>query len=223
MNQLTLVIGNKNYSSWSLRPWLLLSYFNIPFTEVRIPLYREDTSESLSQWSPSGLVPVLKHGEFAVWDSLAICEYLQELYPDYSFWPNDIKARAVARSVSAEMHSGFMALRSSMPMNCCRSFPGKGLNKESSADIQRVTAIWRECREQYGEGGSLLFGEFTIADAMYAPVAQRFRTYGVQLDEVSEAYVSTILSLPAMKEWISSAKAEEEIIEEFEPYRTETT
>ena len=108
-------------------------------------------------------------------------------------------------------------------MNCTRSFPGKGLNKESSADIHRVTAIWRECRAQYGEGGSLLFGAFTLADAMYAPVAQRFRTYGVQLDEVSEAYVSTILSLPAMKEWISSAKEEEEIIEEFEPYRTETT
>jgi len=221
MNQLTLVIGNKNYSSWSLRPWLLLKHFNIPFKEVRIPLYREETSESLSRWSPSGLVPVLKHGDLAVWDSLAICEYVQELYPDLALWPKDVKARAVARSVSAEMHSGFVALRHSMPMNCRRSFPGKGLNNESSTDIRRVISIWRECREKYGEGGPLLFGRFTIADAMYAPVAQRFRTYDVHLDETSAAYVSAILSLPEMKEWISSAITEEEVLEEFEPDHNE--
>ena len=166
-------------------------------------------------------MPVLKHDDFSVWDSLAICEYLQELYPDYSFWPKDAEARAVARSVSAEMHSGFAALRHSMPMNCRRSFPGKGLNKQSSADIRRVMSIWRECREKYGAGGSLLFGEFTIADAMYAPVAQRFRTYDVQLDAVSDAYVSAILSLPEMQEWISSAKSEEEVLKEFEPYHSE--
>lgn len=218
MDELTLVTGNRNYSSWSLRPWLLLRYFNIPFKEVRIPLYREGSQEALSRWSPSGLVPVLRHADFAVWDSLAICEYLQDLYPDYPLWPQDMRARAVARSVAAEMHSGFAALRESMPMNCRRAFPGKGLTTGTRTDIRRVAAIWRACREKYGAGGPLLFGEFSIADAMYAPVALRFRTYAVQLDEVCAAYAAAILSLPAMQEWIASAEVEAEVLEEFEPY-----
>ncbi len=219
MEQLTLVIGNKNYSSWSLRPWLLLRHFNISFKEVRVPLYREDTAGSLSCWSPTGLVPILKHGDLTVWDSLAICEHVQDLHPDMQMWPKEAEARAVARSVSAEMHSGFTALRHFMPMNCRLAFPGKGLNDDSRADIQRVTSIWRECRKKYGKGGAMLFGEFTIADAMYAPVAQRFRVYGVRLDETSDAYVSAIQSLPEMKEWIASAKDEVEVLEKFEPYR----
>jgi glutathione S-transferase len=221
MDELTLVIGNKNYSSWSLRPWLVLRHFNIPFEEVRIPLYRKDTADSLSRWSPTGLVPILKHGDLTIWDSLAICEYVQDLHPDMPMWPKEMGARAVARSVSAEMHSGFTALRHSMPMNCRLTFPGKGLNDDSCADIQRITSIWRECRKKYGKGGAMLFGEFTIADAMYAPVAQRFRVYGVRLDETSDAYVSAIQSLSEMKEWIASAKDEVEVLEKFEPYRDE--
>lgn len=222
MDQLTLVIGNKNYSSWSLRPWLVLRHFNIPFDEVRVPLYRGDTKDSLSKLSPTGLVPVLKHGDLTVWDSLAICEYVQDLHRDMPMWPKDAEARAVARSVSAEMHSGFTALRHFMPMNCRLSFPGKGLNDESRADIQRVTSIWSECRKKYGKGGVMLFGEFTIADAMYAPIAQRFRVYDVRADETSAAYVSAIQSLPEMKEWIASAKDEAEVLEKFEPYRDES-
>lgn len=220
MSQFTLVIGNKNYSSWSMRPWLVLKHFNIPFKEVYIPLYQEGTKATLLKWSPSGLVPALRNGDFAVWDSLAICEYLQELHPNLAMWPTEMNARAVARSISAEMHAGFAALRRSMPMNCRLSFPGKGLNDESAADIQRVTAIWRECREKFGASGPLLFGEFTIADAMFAPVALRLRTYDVALDEVCEAYVTALLVLPEVQEWIADAQAEEEVIEAFEPYRS---
>ncbi len=219
MKQLTLVIGNKNYSSWSLRPWLVLQHFNIPFTEVRIPLYTDNSADTIRKLSPSGLVPALKSGDLVVWDSLAICEYLQELYPHLSLWPIDMEARALARCISAEMHAGFSALRRFMPMNCRLSFPGMGLNDESAADIQRITTIWHDCRERFGNGGPMLFGEFTIADAMFAPVALRFRTYDVQLDEICAAYVAAILALPEMEKWITAATAEEEIITAFEPYR----
>lgn len=221
MSQLTLIIGNKNYSSWSLRPWLLLKQFNIPFKEIYIPLYGASSKEAMAKWCPSGLVPTLRDGDLTVWDSLSICEYLNDLFPERTMWPKTREARAMARSISAEMHSGFSALRRLMPMNCRLSFPGKGLTDESAADIQRITSIWRECREKFGAGGPMLFGEFTIADAMYAPVALRFKTYGVQLDEVCDAYVSAILSLPAMQEWIIGAEAEEEVLEQFEPYRSE--
>jgi glutathione S-transferase len=219
MQQLTLVIGNKNYSSWSLRPWLVLRYFDIPFEEVRIPLYRAESAAALSQWSPSGLVPVLKHGDITVWDSLAICEYLQELYPGDPLWPTDRDVRAVARSVAAQMHAGFTALRQAMPMNCRETFPGQGLTTGSTADIQHVSAVWRQCRETFGRDGNMLFGGFSIADAMYAPVALRFRTYGVKLDDVCESYVASLLSLPAMQEWVSAGRREEEVLEQFEPYR----
>ena len=220
MSQLTLVIGNKNYSSWSLRPWLLLKHFDIPFKEVYIPLYQEGTKEAILYLSPSGLVPALKNGDVTIWDSLAICEYLNELFPEHSMWPQDSEARAVARSISAEMHSGFSPLRSLMPMNCRLTFPGKGLTDESAADIARITAIWRECRGKFGVGGSMLFGEFTIADAMFAPVALRFKTYDVQLDEVCAEYVSAVLALPAMQEWVAGAVEENEVLEAFEPYRS---
>ncbi len=221
MSQFTLIIGNKNYSSWSLRPWLLLKHFDIPFKEVYIPLYGEDSKEAMAKWCPSGLVPTLRNGDLTVWDSLSICEYLNEIFPAHAMWPEESGARAMARSISAEMHSGFSALRRLMPMNCRLTFPGKGLTEESAADIERIMAIWRECRQKYGQGGPMLFDEFTIADAMFAPVALRFRTYDVQLDEVCTDYVSTILALPAMQEWIADAMTEKEVLDAFEPYRKE--
>lgn len=218
MEKLTLVIGNQNYSSWSLRPWLLLKQFAIPFEEIRIPLYQTGSKEALATYSPSGLVPVLKHADFTVWDSLAICEYVQDLFPSRAMWPSERNARAIARSVSAEMHSGFSAMRTHMPMNCKKFFPGKGLTPESERDIERITQIWRDCRAHYGKDGPMLFGEFSIADAMFAPVVLRFRAYQVELDEVCEAYKAAILALPAMQEWIAAGCAEAEVLPAFEPY-----
>ena len=222
MGELTLVVGNKNYSSWSLRPWLLMKQFNLSFEEIRIPLYQEDSQAALERLSPSALVPVLVNGDLTVWDSLAICEYLDELYPDLSMWPRDRDTRAIARSVSAEMHSGFAAIRSHMPMNCRKTFPGKGLNPDTTAEIKRVTQIWRDCLnhygQRYGQNGPMLFGDFSIADAMFAPVALRFTTYQVELDALSQSYVSTILNLPAMQEWILAGRQETEVLTDFEPY-----
>ena len=218
MAALTLIIGNKNYSSWSLRPWLLLRQAGIPFEEIQVSLYREDTRAQIASLSPSGLVPALRHGHVTVWDSLAICEHVHELYPDCVLWPADQTARAVARSASAEMHAGFRALRQYMPMNCRGYFPGRGLNPETQKDIQRILALWRHCRTTFGEEGAMLFGDFSIADAMYAPVALRFQTYDVKLDPVCAAYVTTLLSLPAMVEWVDAARREPERLEQFEPY-----
>ena len=219
MSDLTLVIGNKNYSSWSLRPWLLLRQANVPFSEVLIPLYTPESRKELTKYSPSGLVPVLIDGPVVVWDSLAICEYLAEKFPDRSLWPAGAEARAMARSVSAEMHSGFAALRSNMPMNCRERFPGKGMNEAVRYDIDRITDIWKSCRARFGTNGAMLFGKFSVADAMFAPVALRFLTYGVALDGVAQSYVAAILSLPAVQEWIADAGKERQRIEQFELYQ----
>lgn len=218
MDHLTLIIGNKNYSSWSLRPWLLLRRFDIPFEEVRIPLYRAESPEALRTLSPSWLVPALIHDDLKIWDSLAICEYIQELFPALAMWPSDREARGVARSVSCEMHSGFGAIRQHMPMNCKKSFPGKGLNAESESEITRVQKIWREFRTRYGKKGPMLFGGFTIADAMLAPLALRFNTYKVELDDISADYVAAILDLPELKEWVAAACLESEVLAKFGPY-----
>jgi glutathione S-transferase len=216
MDELTLIIGNKNYSSWSLRPWLVLRQAGIPFGEIRIPLYTPGSKEQILRHSPSGKVPVLKHGEITVWDSLAICEYLAERFPEKKLWPADRQARAVARSISAEMHSGFTALRTHMSMNIRRALPGRGRTPESLADVARIVALWEDCRRS-GDGGPFLFGHFTVADAMYAPVALRFQTYAVELSPLARAYADTMLALPAMQEWIAAARAETEVIEAFEP------
>lgn len=220
MPSLTLAIGNKNYSSWSLRPWLLLRQAGISFKEILIPIYGPRSAELLARWSPSGKVPALHDGELVVWDSLAICEYLAERYPEKSFWPDEVAARAVARAVSAEMHSGFTDLRSAMPMNCRGRFPGKGLTEGSRRDIARVVSVWNDCRQRFGEQGDFLFGPFTIADAMFAPVVLRFVTYGVALDGRARAYADSMLALPAMQEWMSAAIDESEVIEAFEIYRS---
>lgn len=216
MAELTLVIGNKNYSSWSLRPWLAMKQFGLEFNEIRIPLDTPESSSKIRQYSPSGKVPVLLHGNQTVWDSLAICEYLAEEFPTMQWWSNDKAAFAFARSISAEMHSGFQNLRQNMPMNCRAKLPGKGMALGVQKDIDRITAIWGECRQKFGAGGDMLFGEFTIADAMFAPVVLRFVTYDVQLDSVARDYVEAILALPAMQEWIKAAQMEEEIISDSE-------
>lgn len=216
MPQLTLVIGNKNYSSWSLRPWLMLKQFDLQFNEICIALYTPESSSKIRQYSNSGKVPVLLHGTQTVWDSLAICEYLADQFPTLQWWPQDKTARAVARSISAEMHSGFQNLRQNMPMNCRTRLPGKGITPEVQKDIERITAIWHDCRQNFGTSGSMLFGEFTIADAMFAPVVLRFVTYGVQLDSIAQAYTQAVLTLPAMQEWLEAAATEPETIPAYE-------
>ena len=209
MSELTLYIGNKNYSSWSLRGWLLLKQVGTPFKEVIIPLNSPGPAPAIREHSPSGKVPALRYGDLAVWDSLAIAEYLAEEFHQSHLWPADRAARAYARSVSAEMHSGFANLRSQMPMNLRREPFFLPRTPEVEADVARICDIWREARRRFGErGGPFLFGRFGIADAMFAPVATRFRTYGVPLDEVCSAYVSAIYDLDVMREWLEASEAE---------------
>jgi glutathione S-transferase len=212
--RLTLVIGNKNYSSWSLRPWLAMKHAGIPFVEHRVALYQPDSKRRILEHSPAGKVPVLKDGATAVWDSLAILEYLAEKFPDRGLWPRSAMARARARSVSAEMHSGFGALRTHMPMNLRNSYPGRGLTPEVEADIARMAGLWTECRAS--ASGPFLFGEFCNADAMFAPVATRFLTYGVGLPPVCRRYVDTLIALPAMQAWYADARAEREAVDEYD-------
>src|ERR1700731_2776293 len=208
MADFTIYLGNKNYSSWSLRPWLVLEQTGVAFDEIVIPLYEPTSKATIMKYSPSGTVPVLRHGELVVWDSLAICEYLAESFSTFQLWPRDPDARAVARSVCAELHSGFQALRAHLPMNMRSSFPNRGVTPEVQADINRITAIWRDCRKRFGEGGPFLFGGFTNADAMYAPVVSRFRTYRVELEEEAQAYADAVWVLPALQEWLTAAKNE---------------
>ena len=215
---LALVIGNKNYSSWSLRPWLLLKQAGIPFREIRVSLYTEASRAEIRQYSPSGKVPALLDDGVTVWESLAICEYLADKFPEKQFWPADRVARAEARCVATEMHAGFAALRQHMSMNCRKHLPGKGHTPEVLKDIARIGRLWNDCRARFGEGGPFLFGKFSIADAMYAPVALRFVTYDVELDPVSATYVKTITALPAIKQWVADAHAETAVIPQFEPY-----
>jgi len=205
---LTLVIGNKNYSSWSLRPWLALKQAGIAFHEAAVDLYVPDSKALILKHSPSGKVPALIDAGLAVWDSMAICEYAAEIEP--SLWPRQREARAVARAVSAEMHAGFAALRSRMPMNCRAALPGEGRAPEVERDIARIVALWEECRDRFGGGGTFLFGTFSIADAMYAPVVWRFRTYAVALPSAARAYAEAMEALPAMQEWLAAALAEPE-------------
>jgi glutathione S-transferase len=217
MSELTLYIGNKNYSSWSLRAWLALKHVGTPFKEVVIPLESGGTpTTAIRQHSPSGKVPALRYGEMVVWDSLAIGEYLAEEFHQARLWPTERVARAFARSVSAEMHSGFANLRSQLPMNVRRAPITLKLTPEVETDVARIVAIWGEARRRFGAGGPYLFGRFSLADAMFAPVATRFRTYGVPMDEVTSAYVATIHDHPAMREWVAEVKAEPWAIESYD-------
>lgn len=217
MTDLTLVIGNKNYSSWSLRPWLLLKQAGIPFVERRLPLRSAAWTTEIARLSPSGRVPALQHSGVQVWDSLAICEYLAEVYPEKQLWPGDRAARAEARSISAEMHAGFQALRQNMFMNIRRSMPGRGRTPEALADVGRIVAIWNGCRRRYASGGPFLFGTFSVADTMYAPIPLRFQTWGVEVDGLAGEYARCLLALPGMQEWIAAAHAESETLPQYEP------
>ncbi|ATB30853.1 glutathione S-transferase family protein [Melittangium boletus] len=208
MRELTLVVGSKHLSSWSLRPYLALAHTGQPFREVVIALDQADSTANIKKYSPSGHVPVLLHGELAVWDSLAICEYLAEQFPEARLWPEAPEARAWARSVTAEMHAGFSALRSNMPMNLRARRPGEGRAPGVAEDIARITSLWTECRSRFGRGGGpFLLGAFSIADAFYAPVVTRFVTYEVELDAECAAYRDAVLALPAMKAWTQAATA----------------
>ena len=214
---LTLVIGNKNYSSWSMRPWMALKGAGIPFNEVFIPLYTgEADKKRILSFTKSGKVPALIDGDITVWDSLAIIEYLAEKFPDAGFWPKDVAARAHARSISAEMHSGFMALRSECGMNIHRPVGAKPLSDDAQANIARIQQIWTECRERYGQQAPYLFGAFSGADAMFAPVIHRFRTYAIEVRPPVRAYMETMLANPAFAEWTEAALAETLVIERLE-------
>ncbi|KAA5606981.1 glutathione S-transferase family protein [Roseospira marina] len=213
MSDLTLVLGNKAYSSWSLRPWLALRVAGIPFHEEVIALDQPDTRERILRHSPAGRVPVLHDGAVTLWESLAILEYIAERHPEAGLWPDSQASRAFARAVTSEMHAGFAPLRAALPMNLREGRPGLALTAEVQRDVDRVCALWRDCRSHHRAGGPFLFGRFTNADAMFAPVATRFRTYGVPLDDLCGAYVQALYDLPALQQWIAEAQAEPWVIE----------
>lgn len=216
MAQLTLTIGNRNYSSWSFRAWLALDATGADFDEVLIPLGRAETAAEIRERSPNGLVPALQDGDLVIWDSLAIGEYLAERFPEAGLWPEDPGARAIARSAVAEMHSGFTAVRTHMPMNVRTSRPGAGRGPGVADEIARITSLWRHCRAEFGAGGDLLFGGFTLADAFFAPVVSRFRSYGVAADGVAGAYMDAVWALPAVQDWARRAEAEAWVVERYE-------
>ena len=216
MSALILIIGNKNYSSWSLRPWVFMKQNQMAFTEKRIILSAETTQEELSQYASGFKVPVLQDGDLLIWDSLSILEYLSETYLQSKGWPKNAEARAMARSVSAEMHSSFYALRKELPMNCRKQFQNIKLSSAALQGVERITTLWQTCRTKFGKDGEWLFGEYTIADAMFAPVALRFAGYDISLGDVESAYVQSVLKQPAIVEWIAAGKAETEIIPEDE-------
>lgn len=217
MTDFTLYIGNKNYSSWSLRGWLMAKAAGITFEEVLIRLRQPNTKAEVLRHSPSGRVPALVHRDVSIWESLAIGEYLAELFPDAQLWPQDRGARAVARAVSTEMHAGFSALRTHFPMNMRSSFPNRASTPEVQADVDRINAIWHDCRTRFGKGGAFLFGTtFGNADAMYAPVVTRFRTYKVELDPGAQAYCDAVWAYPPMQEWAAAAKNEPWVFEDSE-------
>jgi glutathione S-transferase len=205
---LTLVIGNKNYSSWSLRPWIAMKVAGIAFNEIVIPLYEPGSRERVLAYSPTGKVPALADGDIQVWESLAILDHLADLFPQAALWPAGPRARAHARAVAAEMHAGFAALRRHCPMNMWRLPKVRELTPEVAADVHRIEVIWTDCRTRYAEQGPFLFGAFGAADAMYAPVVSRFHTYGMQVSPVTQGYMAAVMALPAWQEWRAGALAE---------------
>jgi glutathione S-transferase len=214
---LKLVIGNKNYSSWSMRPWLALRANDIAFDEIFIPLYTDEADKRrILDFSHSGKVPALIDGAVTIWDSLSIIEYVAERFPEARLWPEDRASRAHARSISAEMHSGFMALRSECGMNLHRPIRAIALSADARANVARIQEIWIECRERYGKLGPFLFGRFGAADAMFAPVVHRLRTYAIAVEPAAQAYMETMMALPAFQEWTRAGLAETLVIERLE-------
>ena len=211
-----LIIGNKNYSSWSLRSWLLLKESGIDFIEHRIALDTPDTASEIAKFSAAGCVPILQIDDLTVWDTMAIAETVAERWPEKNLWPEDKAMRAHARSICAEMHSGFHVLRSCMPMNCRAMGRKVALPDELGRDIDRVIAIWSECHRLYGDKGGWLFGDFSVADAMFAPVVLRLRTYGINLPESAGFYPHRLLESEAMQEWLLAAESEIEVIDREE-------
>jgi glutathione S-transferase len=214
---LKLVIGNKNYSSWSMRPWLALRANDIAFEEIFIPLYTGAADKQrILDFTHSGKVPALIDGDVTIWDSLAIIEYVAERFPEARLWPEERASRAHARSISAEMHSGFMALRNECGMNLHRPIRAVALSADARANVARIQEIWTECRERYGKLGPFLFGKFGAADAMFAPVVHRLRTYAIAVEPAAQAYMETMMALPAFQEWTRAGLAETHVIERFE-------
>jgi len=203
-----LVIGNKLYSSWSMRPWLLMKALEIPFEESVIPLYLRDSKARILDVSPTGKVPLLIDGEVKIWESLAIVEYLHEKFPERNVWPKDAVARAHARAAATEMHAGFMALRQACPMNLAKNFAAKELSSDVADNLRRLEGLWSEAHQRFGAGGPFLYGRFSAADAMYAPVVTRIETYGIRVAPNSRRYMDAILSHPAFVTWRSEALQE---------------
>jgi glutathione S-transferase len=213
---LKLILANKAYSSWSLRPWILLAHFKIPFEELVIPMDEPDTRVSMLKYAPTGKCPSLHDGTIAVWESLAIIEYIAEAYPQKAIWPKGRAARAHARSLANEMHAGFGALRQACPTNFRRPVRAIALSEEVLADVARIEAAWAHARKIFGKSGPYLFGRFCAADAMFAPVVNRFHVYDAPVSKPSRAYMETIMALPAWKAWIADARAEPWRIERYD-------
>jgi glutathione S-transferase len=213
---LTLVIANKAYSSWSFRPFILMRHFGIPFAEIVIPLGEETTRAEILRYSPAGKCPVLRDGARTVWDSLAIIEYLAERFPDLPIWPGEPAARATARSLAAEMHSGFAALRANLPMNMRRAPKRREVSPEARADIERIEAAWAAARQTFGGNGNFLFGDFSAADAMFAPVVNRLHVYDVPVGAATRVYMDRVMALPAYRDWQKGAEAERWRIGKYE-------
>jgi glutathione S-transferase len=212
----TLIIGNKNYSSWSMRPWIAMKAAGIAFDEVVISLNAEDFKARLLKVSGTGKVPTLVDGDIKVWESLAILEYLADKYPDKNLWPRDPAARAHARAIASEMHAGFVPLRRAAPMNIWRPIMKLTLGAEAEANVARIDAMWADCRARFGHSGSFLFGAFGAADAMYAPVVARFHTYAVEIGAAARAYMKAVMALPAWREWTAAAVKEPWVLPEDE-------
>lgn len=213
---LTLVIANKSYSSWSMRPWMLLTQFGVAFEEIVVPLGRDETRADILRYSPTGKVPALIDGDVTIWDSLSIAEYVAEGFPQHAVWPPDKRARALARSVSAEMHSSFQALRAQCPMNFRRAPKAIAFTPETLADIARIEEIFAQCRAAFGAGGPYLFGAFSAADAMYAPIVNRLDVYGAPVSETTRAYMRAMQASEAWKRWRAGAEAESWRIDKYE-------
>lgn len=212
MSKLHLVIANKNYSSWSMRPWLAMSMAGLPFNETVIPLDTPETKATIAQHSKAGRVPVLHHGKITIWESLAILEYLAEAFPNKHWWPKLMAAQAMARSVASEMHAGFSALRNACPMNLRRAKKPVPMSQAVLADVARIEGLWRDCRTRFGKGGKFLFGRFCNADAMYAPVVSRFDTYAIPARPDTRAYMDSVMATPAFKAWKEAALQETWIV-----------